>query len=96
MPVFGSFNEQDDGVVARITPASIKAGIQAIEGRAAIDAVFVSCTSVRLAEAARDIEQDIGLPVTSSNHAMAWHALRLARVNDAMPEWGRLFTQALA
>lgn len=96
VPVFGSFNEQDDGVVARITPASIKAGIQAIKGRAAIDAVFVSCTSVRLAEAARDIEHDIGLPVTSSNHAMAWHALRLAGVNDAMPKWGRLFTQALA
>ncbi len=91
VPVFGSFNEQDDGMVARITPASIKAGIEAIKSRAAIDAVFVSCTSVRLAEAARDIEHEIGLPVTSSNHAMAWHALRLAGVRDALPEWGRLF-----
>ena len=64
----------------------------AIKDKAEIDAVFVSCTSVRLAEAAAEIEKEIGLPVTSSNHAMAWHALRLAGVSDAMPQWGRLFT----
>lgn len=96
VPVFGSFNEQDDGVVSRIAPAAIKAGILAIRDKAAIDAVFVSCTSVRLAEAARAIEADIGLPVTSSNHAMAWHALRLAGVNDSLPQWGTLFTRRLA
>lgn len=92
VPVFGSFSEQDDGIVARITPASVKLGVKTIMERAAIDAVFVSCTSVRLAEAARDIEAEIGVPVTSSNHAMAWHALRLAGVGDAMPQWGQLFT----
>jgi maleate isomerase len=91
VPVFGSFNEQDDGIVSRITPASIKQGVETIMARAPVDAVFVSCTSVRLAEAARDIEKEIGIPVTSSNHAMAWHALRLAGVTDPMPKWGRLF-----
>ena len=60
--------------------------------KAKLDAVFVSCTSVRLAEAAAAIEAEIGLPVTSSNHAMAWHALRLGGVNDKLPQWGRLFT----
>jgi maleate isomerase len=92
VPVFGSFNEENDAKVARISPAAVKAGIDAIRQRAAVDAVFVSCTSVRLAEAAADIENDIGLPVTSSNHAMAWHALRLAGVDDRMPQFGRLFT----
>lgn len=96
VPVFGSFSEQDDGIVARIAPASIKEGIAAIMAKAPIDAVFVSCTSVRLAEAAAAIEAAIGVPVTSSNHAMAWHALRLAGVADAMPQWGRLFTRPLA
>lgn len=95
VPVFGSFNEQDDGVVSRITPASVKRGVQAILSRATVDAVFVSCTSVRLAEAARQIEAETGVPITSSNHAMAWHALRLAGVNDAMPQWGRLFEAQL-
>ena len=30
VPVFGSFNEENDGVVARISPASIKRGVMAI------------------------------------------------------------------
>lgn len=95
VPVFGSFNEQDDGIVARIAPASIKQSVRTILSHAPVDAVFVSCTSVRLAEAARAIEAETGVPVTSSNHAMAWHSLRLAGVNDAMPQWGRLFEREL-
>ena len=95
VPVFGSFNEENDGVVARISPASIKRGVMAIMSKAPIDAVFVSCTSVRLAEAATALESEIDLPITSSNHAMAWHALRLAGVDDAMPQWGKLFTLPL-
>ncbi len=96
VPAFGSFNEQDDCIVSRITPASVKRGVSAILSTAAVDAVFVSCTSVRLAEAARGIEAETGVPITSSNHAMAWHALRLAGVTDAMPQWGRLFEEQLA
>ena len=92
VPVFGSFNEENDGIVAAISPASIRNGVEAIKAKAKLDAVFVSCTSVRLAEAAAAIEAEIGLPVTSSNHAMAWHALRLGGVNDKLPQWGRLFT----
>jgi maleate isomerase len=96
VPVFGSFNEENDGIVARMSPTSIKKGVMVIKDRAPIEAVFVSCTSVRLAEAAAEIESEIGLPVTSSNHAMAWHALRLAGVDDALPQWGRLFSRPLA
>ena len=95
VPVFGSFNEENDGLVSRISPPSIKAGIEAICKAAPVDAVFVSCTSVRLAEAAAAIERECGVPVTSSNHAMAWHSLRLAGIGDAMPRWGRLFECAL-
>ena len=96
VPVFGSFNEPDDGKVARITPASVRRGVETILSQARVDAVFVSCTSVRLAEAARDIEAETGIPITSSNHAMAWHALRLAGVGDQLPQWGRLFATPLA
>lgn len=96
VPVFGSFSEQDDGIVARITPASIRKGIDTLRAAADVDAVFVSCTSVRLAEAAAEIEAATGVPVTSSNHAMAWHALRLAGIGDALPQWGKLFTLPIA
>ncbi len=92
VPVFGSFNEENDSVVAHISPASIRDGILAISRRAAIDAVFVACTSVRLAGHAAALEAAVGLPVTSSNHAMAWHALRLAGIDDQLPRFGKLFT----
>ncbi len=96
VPVFGSFNEESDAVVACIDAASINAGIDHICGLADVDAVFVSCTTVRIAEHVADIEKRIGLPVTSSNHAMAWHAMRLAGVEDERPELGRLFAHHLA
>jgi maleate isomerase len=91
VPVFGSFNEENDAKVARISRRSLIDAIARVRQAADIDALFVSCTSVRLAECARDIEAATGLPVTSSNHAMAWHCLRLAGVTDERPEFGRLF-----
>ncbi|MGI9483255.1 MAG: maleate cis-trans isomerase family protein, partial [Hyphomicrobiales bacterium] len=47
VPVFGSFNEERDDLVARIDAASLKSGIEHICALADVDAVFVSCTSVR-------------------------------------------------
>jgi maleate isomerase len=91
VPVFGSFNEENDAKVARISRRSLIDAIDRVRQAADIDALFVSCTSVRLAECAHDIEAATGLPVTSSNHAMAWHCLRLAGVTDERPEFGRLF-----
>ena len=93
VPVFGSFNEEDDNRVARITGESLKRGIAAITARHQVDMVFVSCTSLRLAGAAAGIEAELGVPVTSSNHAMAWHSLRLAGIDDRLPQFGRLYTR---
>jgi maleate isomerase len=92
VPVMGSFNHEDDNEVARISAASIRDAAIALGREPSVDAVFVSCTSLRVAEIAGEIEQAIGKPVTSSNHAMAWHALRLAGVADRLPQFGRLFT----
>ena len=92
VPVFGSFNEEDDGTVARIDAASVRAAVDTITAGRAVDAVFVSCTSVRLLDAIGEIETASGLPVTSSNHALAWHCLRLAGIERPLPGLGRLFT----
>ena len=85
VPVFGSFNEENDGVVARITPKSIEAGIDAIKKGRSIDAVFVSCTSVRLASAAARIE-DRDRPaghLLQSCHGLACIAARRHRRQHA-------------
>jgi maleate isomerase len=44
-----------------------------------------------LAERVAAIEAEVGLPVTSSDHALAWHCLRLAGVNDVVAGAGQLF-----
>jgi maleate isomerase len=92
VPVIGSFNHENDNDVARISGESVRRAALELGRHPSVDAVFVSCTSIRLAETARELEAELGKPVTSSNHAMAWHALRLAGINEPMPEWGRLFT----
>jgi len=89
---FGSFNEEDDNKAAKISPASIRDAAIELGRLPGVDAVFVSCTSLRVADVAREVEAATGKPVTSSNHAMAWHCLRLAGIEDRQPEWGRLFT----
>ncbi len=92
VPVFGSFNEPHDPKVAAIDTPSLKEAVARITRDHQVDAVFVSCTSVRIAADVAKIEGDLGIPVTSSNHALAWHCLRLAGIDDKLPENGRLFS----
>ena len=89
---FGSFNEEDDNRAAKISTNSIRDAAIELGQPDNIDAVFVSCTNLRIAPVINEIEQATGKPVTSSNHAMAWHCLRLAGLSDSLPKFGRLFT----
>jgi maleate isomerase len=91
VPAMGSFNHGNDNEVARISPASVEAAVLSLGAEPSVDAVFVSCTSLRVAEHVEAMEAKLGKPVTSSNHAMAWHALRLAGYNEPVPGFGRLF-----
>jgi maleate isomerase len=92
VPVFGSFNEPHDPTVAAIDRQSLKTAIARITEGQDVDAVFISCTSVRIAADVALIETELGIPVTSSNHALAWHCLRLVGIDDKQPELGRLFS----
>ena len=89
---FATFDRPDDREAARIDTGSIKAGVRALTRATELDCVFVSCTSLRLTEIVSEIEAETGVAVTSSDHALAWHCLRLAGVCEAVPGAGRLFT----
>lgn len=94
---YATFDRRDDREAACISVESIVAGAERLaEQVPGIEAIFVSCTSLRVAEAVARIEASTGLPVTSSNHAMAWHALRLAGIDDVQPAAGRLFSRGIA
>jgi maleate isomerase len=92
---FATFDKRDDREAARVTVDSIAAGIATLARAARLDAVFVSCTSLRLSDAVAAIETEVGIPVTSSDHALAWHCLRLAGVNDTIENAGTLFRRTL-
>jgi maleate isomerase len=91
IPAFASFNEPNDPVVAAIDANSMRAAIRTMLDAHEVDAVFVSCTSLRAAVLVPAFEEEFGVPVTSSNHALAWHCLRLAGVNETRPQHGQLF-----
>jgi maleate isomerase len=88
---FGSFEEGNDPVVARITPASILAGIETVAATAPCDAVVVSCTNLRCLDIIAEAEEKTGVPLITSNQALAWHMLHLAGVKIIDPKFGLLF-----
>jgi len=88
----GSFLEEDDLVVARISETSVADAVRRVAATVDCDAVFVSCTSLRTFGIITSLESGVGIPVVSSNQALAWHLLRLGGVGDAVPGLGRLFT----
>ncbi len=87
----GSFYEDSDIVVGRIDRKSILDATVALGRSEACDGVFISCTSLRTADIIEEAEQILGKPVTASNHALAWHTLRLAGIKDQQDGFGRLF-----
>lgn len=94
--VMGSFHEEDDRRACRISEVSIRDAAIALGQDRDIDAVFVSCTSLRVAGVVAEIEMALEKPVTSSNHALAWHCLRLAGIDDRRNDVGKLFQLDLA
>lgn len=87
----GSFYEDSDAVVGRIAPQAILEAAISMGASDAVDGVFISCTSLRAAGIIEEAEAALGKPVTASNHALAWHLLRLAGILDEVDGFGRLF-----
>ncbi|NIZ60686.1 Asp/Glu racemase [Sedimentitalea sp. CY04] len=88
---FGSFEESDDRVVARITPTSISAAIDQVTKNSDCDAVVAACTNLRCLGVINEVEQKTGTPVITSNQALSWHMLRLADITEPQRGFGKLF-----
>ncbi|MCV0425643.1 MAG: Asp/Glu racemase [Roseibium sp.] len=92
----GSFYEESDFVVGRIDEDSILQAAISAGDRPDVDGVFISCTSLRAAGIIEKAEKTLNKPVTASNHALAWHLLRLAGIDDQLAEFGQLLTKPLS
>jgi maleate isomerase len=89
--VVGSFYEENDILVGQIDPKSILKAAIALGKSELCDGIFISCTSLRAAGIIDEAEAELGKPVTASNHALAWHLLRLVGIDDKLAGLGRLF-----
>ena len=85
---------EDDREMARIAPSALVDLARAATHPDA-EALFVSCTALRSALVAAEMERALGRPVVTSNQASAWNCLRLCGDETAHPEWGRLMTLPL-
>ncbi len=89
---FGSFEQSDDRIVARITPTSILRAAEQVAQAAACEALVISCTSLRCLDILEELERRIGIPAISSNQALGWQMLRLNGIHDPLHGFGRLLS----
>ena len=91
----GTFGEGRDSIVGCIHPQSILDAIDAIVDQAStwLDAIFISCTSLKCAAIIEKAENKHGIPVISSNSAIAWDMARLASLDVPRAGKGLLFHQ---
>ncbi len=78
---FGSFEQEEEKIVARIDAPSLIKAMQEID-TAECQAIFVSCTNLRVAEIVAKASGILGKPVVSSNTALAWHMRHLAGIEE--------------
>lgn len=83
------FGLDDDREMARVSPATIVAAACETIAQDA-EALFISCTALRAAEVAGEIERRIGKPVVTSNQAGIWLTLRRAGIERPIEGHGRL------
>ena len=87
-----TFGEGRDSVVGCISPMSILEAITALIDRdPKLEAIFVSCTSLKCAPIIARAEARFRIPILSSNSAIAWDMARLAQVSVSATGKGALF-----
>jgi maleate isomerase len=61
-----------------IPPEAIQRAVVEI-GKSEVDGIFISCTGLRCVSMLEELEAQTGKPIVSSNQAMSWHSLALAK-----------------
>ncbi|MBO6758231.1 MAG: aspartate/glutamate racemase family protein [Roseibium sp.] len=88
-----SFEQSEEQIVARISPASVESAICSVGANSEIEAVFASCTNLRTFDVIETCEARLGKPVLSSNLVLAWHTMLLAGLSTAGAGPGQLFAR---
>ncbi|MEL6465399.1 MAG: aspartate/glutamate racemase family protein [Pseudomonadota bacterium] len=92
VPKTVSFGEEIEANVARIAPGSVHAAARDMAKSAQIDGVFLSCTNLRTLDIIEALEAELGVPVLSSNQALAWHMAQHVAGRPLALRGGRLMS----
>lgn len=84
-PTFDSFDEANEAAVTQIDGDSISTAALSVMRGAQVDGLFLSCTNLRTLDVIAPLQDQLGLPVLSSNLVLAWHMLRLSGLNVNTP-----------
>ncbi|MEM9199786.1 MAG: Asp/Glu racemase [Pseudomonadota bacterium] len=68
-----SLEESNEAAVARIDPNVTADAARRLVQKGAVDGVFLSCTNLNTLSILGPLADELGLPVLSSNAALAWH-----------------------
>ena len=86
---FSSFNLNYDSEIAMVKPSHIVETIREMNHEGS-DAIFVSCTALRIVEVLQKAEDEIKKTIISSNQAIIWDSIRSININDKIANFGKL------
>ena len=86
---FSSFNLNYDSEIAMVKPSHIVETIREMNHKGS-DAIFVSCTALRIVEVLQKAEDEIKKTIISSNQSIIWDSIRSININDKIANFGKL------
>ena len=86
---FSGFNLEYDSDIAKVDPQHLIKIIKDID-YSNVDAIFVSCTALRIVEVLQEIEHLIKKPIVSSNQAIIWDSIRSTKIKSSIEGFGKL------
>jgi maleate isomerase len=86
---FSGFNLEYDSDIAKVDPQHLIKTIKNID-YSDVDAIFVSCTALRIVEVLQEIEDLIKKPIVSSNQAIIWDSIRSTKIKSSIRGYGKL------
>jgi len=90
IPAIGALRIPNDTAITAVSSDSLFKGAEKLLKQADADALFFSCTNLRVLDHIEALESQFGLPIVSSNQAMFWHAMTLAGKPPQCKGYGRL------
>ena len=87
---FSGFNLEYDSDIAKVDPQYLIKTIKNID-HSAVDAIFISCTALRIVEVLQEAEDLIKKTVISSNQAIIWDSIRSVEIKSNIEGFGKLF-----